>query len=485
MKPTILDRAIATIAPRTAVKRMMARAAYERINQFSYDAAQMTRLRNKSMTTPTGPESSRYQSDRYRIITQVRDLDENEPLVHSILNLIPNYVCGKLSYTAQTGDLAVDDRYEAYVQEWMANCDITGRRHFAQLMQLAVRSERRDGDMGFIVVDDDNTFKLQAIEADCIGTPYQTFVSPEKVGGINIDPTNGRPISYDIYSRGIETNVYTLAQVVPAEAFLHLCDPKRIDQYRPVSCFAASVNTIQDLHETLEAERMACKMLACITGTIHTEFGEALDTPGDIFQNTVQDPNGVARTNNIQTFEAGKFYHLGVNEKAQAFQNDRPSPAFQGLTEMMIRFISMSVNYPYAFLYNMGNLTGPAIRMEVVKADRETQRLQSNLENQILRPIIYRVLAKGIENGDIPQSKNWKFHKWGFPARPTIDVGRESAAAQAEIDKGMRTLADWYSEQGEDYIEQMEQRTKEKKFQQDLDQRFGITSQQAEQAPRF
>jgi hypothetical protein len=86
-------------------------------------------------------------------------------------------------------------------------------------------------------------------------------------------------------------------------------------------------------------------------------------------------------------------------------------------------------------------------------ADREFQRIQFLLTSKFLNPIRDRIIFYGSAMGIIPfdpfDPSIYEGH-WQFPAKMSIDAGRDSAAAINEVRAGMRTKASWYAQQGDD-----------------------------------
>lgn len=469
IKPSFLDRFVNAVSPQAGLQRVIARQKL-----FRYEAAQSTRARQTTTNRPLSPETSQYQSDRVKIMFQARDLLENEPLVRSILLKISNYTLGRIRYQAMTGNEAWDQTGEDYFNEWCTRCDITGRHSFGVISQILLMGGYRDGDGGFVLVDDPSSgeLRLQSIEADRLGNPYDLTVSPDYIGGISINPSTGQPISYRIFNRDAQSSAYTNPIEVPANSFIHFFDPMRADQYRGISSFASSLNTIRDIHEIIECEKLSVKLGSSITGVVKSEMGDPLSS--SFFNDTVNDPSTSSRTNSIETMEPGQWRYLLPGEDVKMFENDRPSPAFQGFLQMLVRYVALSVNLPYGFVYDLTGLNGPSVRQDSAQAEREFQRIQTIFTEKVLNPIKTRVIARAIENGDLKPNPKFNRGKWQFPAHVTIDVGRESAAAVAEVGAGMQTLADWYGMQGKDVNEELEQSAKEARMINDLAEKYDV-----------
>jgi hypothetical protein len=112
----------------------------------------------------------------------------------------------------------------------------------------------RDGDCGFIIVRDGEDLKLQSVEADRIGSPYDQTDTDKYIGGINTDDY-GRPVSYTIFTRTINNQYISPVDIV-AKEFIHLFDAARLDEYRGRSAFAAALNATRDLQEAIKADEL-------------------------------------------------------------------------------------------------------------------------------------------------------------------------------------------------------------------------------------
>ena len=452
VKPNLLDRIVASFSPESGVKRLIARQKY---NAFSYEAARITRARG----IPPGlqsSESSKNQGDRIQMMRVARDSADNIGFVKSLLSKTADYVCGKLIYHPNTGDRNIDNAYKQYLSNCFANCDITGRHSFRELMRLAIMATKLDGDMGFIIIKrKDMPPALQSIEADRIGGDQAGQSYEKYFGGIKID-SSGVPVSYKIYDRD-PSGAYTNPREIKAESFIHLFNPRRLDQYRGVTDFHSCLNTLVDIKEIIDFEKQACKWASAQAGVLISDGGE--DNSGYNFDETTQDPNNNALR--LMTMEPGKINILNKGEDMKVFDSSRPSPAFQGLLNLLYREVCISQDLPFGFMYDMSELKGPTARLESAQAHRAFDRWQNLLEDKVLNRIKAIWLNYGIAKKEIPDSKNWTHGRWMFPAHPTIDVGRESAANLNENRQGLKSAANIYGEQGLDWLEELEQMGKE------------------------
>lgn len=463
-KPTTIDRFFLRVAPQYGLQRMLAKHKA----QWFYEGGSSSRAR-KNPSSLQASESSRQFSDRMWMMRTARDLAENVGFVKSILLKVATYAVGSINYQAQTDDDAINDQYEEYFADWCNVCDITGRHTFQDLTMLVVFSMLRDGDVGAEWVRRDGFFPaLNMIEADRIGGTSSYGIGDNNCGGVKIDSW-GRPIAYQVYNRSKE-GMYDSPRDVPAESFVHVFDPHRVDQYRGVTAFHAALTTLQDIHEILENEKMAVKWASAQGGVIESETGE--DASGYDFDTSTTDSND--ETLRTKAIEAGALNYINPGESFKAFEYNRPSPAFQGLLDMLYREVALALNLPFGFVYDLSKLGGPSARLESAQAQRSFARIQTVITNKWLNRIKNMVLADGIERKMIPFHARYMKGRWQFPAHPTIDVGRESAANLGENRQGIKTMAQICGENGQDWQEVIVQLGREAKMRQDIAAEMGV-----------
>jgi len=402
----------------------------------------------------SGGEDTAGTRERLSLIRAARDLADNFPPVRSLLLKFATYVSGRIAYQARTGDHEVDTKIEKYWQKWCNECDFLGRHNFTTLLQLAVTAMLRDGDCGFIIVRDGEDLKLQSVEADRIGSPYDRTDTDKYIGGINVDEY-GRPVSYTIFTRTIN-NQYISPTDIPAKEFIHLFDAARLDEYRGRSAFATALNATRDLQEAIKAEVQAIKYASYQSGVITTESGAA--DAGDYFaRGNSNDQGQVAR---LQSLDPGTVNYLGSGEKMEMFKSDRPTGAFGEFIRLIQAHICMAVGLPYGFAFD-ADKSGPMARMEAAMAERTFLRWRGLLEGKFLDRIKNIILLDAAARGLIPDSEYLLDGRWCWPAKVSIDYGREANADINLWKAGLKTAGQIYSDMGEDYEEALRARAKE------------------------
>lgn len=468
MTQDFITKALAIVSPERAMKRMVGQ---QRLRNFGrFDSALDSTKRGISRNI-SGAEDTSGTAERYKLIRAARDLADNFPPVRSLLLKFATYVAGRLHYQARTGNRELDTEVERYWARWCRECDFLRRHDFISLLQLAVMAMLRDGDCGFIIVRDNGALRLQSVEADRIGSPYDRLIDSDKyIGGLNLDDF-GRILSYRVFVRTIN-NQYLSPTDIPSNEFIHLFDATRLDEYRGRSAFASSLNATRDLQEAIKAEIQAIKFASYQTGVIVNESGSA--DASDYFATSQQ--NDFQQTEKLQNIDPGVINYLAPGEKMEMFKNDRPGGAFGEFVRLVQAHICMSVGLPYGFAFD-ADKTGPMARLEAAMAERTFSRWRGLLEAQFLNRIKNIVLIDAANQGLLEESPSLTDGRWCWPAKVSIDYGREANADIALWKAGLKTAGQIYSDAGEDYEEALRARAKESAMIVDLSEEYKIPPQ--------
>lgn len=466
----LIDGIVRAFSPESALKRARAREFLRIVDStgFRREAAKTSTNRKTADQLLDRPDSGTNHTDRLQLIREARWLEENSSVIKSILRKYRTFAVGRLQYIARTQNEAVNKTINNYVNRWMKYADLGGRHHFRTLAGLGVTSMKRDGDVGYIVTEVDPSpmdrllkicpIRLQAIEADRIGStmgyagqpagkPFRKLTKSEQdFSGVVIDSFTGRPKRYRIYNRAQYSGTQQPAIEIDASNFIHLFDPTRLDGYRGFSAFDSAINDIKDAQEILACEKISVKYLSSVSGVVTNTTGEP---DGDVILDADHaDYNADAET--LKQVRPGEIKHMMEGHKFEALKFDRPTPTFNGFLETLMRWTGLSVNLPFGFVYSWAG-QGTAVRMEAAQAAREFELTQLILEERFLDPIITRVIAKGIQDGDIPAVPDFDVGEWRYPAKVTADVGRESKALIEEKMAGLISNTQIASDRGEDY----------------------------------
>jgi len=475
-KPWI-DRALENIAPTWALKRLEARVQK---SLFEYNAARTNRMYSpKQYTQPA--ESSQNQRDRVVMMYEARDLVDNFPEAREISRKFGLYLTPH-EYSPTTGDRDYNQIVSDYFHAWCKNCDVTNRHSFKKLVQLAAEERPTDGDCGFVIRRSGEGLKLQLVPATRIGNPNETAVASNNYFQGIITNDFGQPVAYRIF-RVTRDGVYFGAEDIPANQFCHYFDPFRVDQYRGVTDLHSAIQTARMLHEILQAEKAGVRFSSQQAALIFNDRGVA--NPRNLFQPnpTMGLPSGQTQKNELT--EVGMIRYFQNSDRVEVMPS-RPSQAFTGFVQHLMHEIALGVGVPEGVLFGTQDYKGPSVRAEFAAADRVFTNKQGVLTDKVLDPIKDAVILDAIARGEIPPPpllagetmvqalRRATKGEWRFPAKLSIDVGRESAANMNENRQGAKSLQEIAAEEGTDAFSRLEQIAIEAGFVKELAVKYGV-----------
>ena len=451
-----LDRAVSFFDPEAGVNRAQAR---ERLKAFGYDSAQPGTNRGGSggPQKNSSSETWRMQRDRITLMWDARDVVRNFSILRGIISRIVQYTADSVQYVSQTGEEEIDSMYQDYFHAWCVRADITGRHRLGSLVSMAMWSLLVDGDHGWhlVVIDEGGKrqLRIQSIEADLIGDPNNPMgPSNNDIGGIIVDES-GRPLSYRIFKRERRTALYSFEREIPADQFIHIFDPMRVDQYRGVTALSSAIAPARDLYEVYHSEKLAAKWQVGHAGFIKVTDPTRRDG-GISAWNETKGEGGRADSPGTVEMKAGKIQRLSQGEDIQfAPGTNRPSGAFMALVQVMVREIASGLNMPYGFLYDMTAFSGHTGRIEIAQAMRSIRRYQKLLSEKALDPLRDRVIGLGISMGELPPHPQWRNGRWGFGRSLTGDYGHDTTANLQLLQAGLVTASDLIAETGQSFEE--------------------------------
>ena len=471
------DRALENIAPTWALKRLEARVQK---SLFEYNAARTNRLyAPKQYGQPA--ESSQNQRDRVVMMYEARDLVENFPEAREISRKFGNYLTPH-EYSPTTGDRQYNQIVSDYFHAWCKTCDVTGRHSFKKLVQLAAEERPVDGDCGFVIRRSGEGLKLQLVPATRIGNPNESAVASNNYFQGIITNDFGQPVAYRVF-RVTRDGVYFGAEDIPANQFAHYFDPFRVDQYRGITDLHCAIQTARMLHDILQAEKAGVRFSSQQAALIFNDRGTA--NPRNLFQPNpaLSLPSGQQQKNELT--EVGMIRYFQNSDRVEVMPS-RPSQAFTGFVQHLMHEIALGVGVPEGVLFGTQDYKGPSVRAEFAAADRVFTRHQGVLTDKVLDPIKDAVILDAIARGEIAPPpllagetmvqalRRAIKGEWRFPAKLSIDVGRESAANMNENRQGAKSLQEIAAEEGTDAFSRLEQIAIEANFVKELAEKYGV-----------
>lgn len=423
--------------------------------QFSsgYNPVPSRRGSSGGLYQNAGSETWQKNRDRLRAIWDSRDAVKYT-WIGGVLARLVLYVCGQIHCKSNTGDDGVNEMYDSYWKAWcgedtededdtdgdgLMRCDITGRHQFLKMIQMSFFGYFMDGDYGFVEVDPlwspTGEYCLQGIEADRIGSPLEATTFEDYIGGVGLDINTGRVKFYRVYRR-TRTNQYVDKAEIPPQAFIHVFDPERSDEYRGTTKLLRALNDLRDLREWVEAEKQAIKTQSQWAAMVGLKDPFSNQGP---FAWSGQTKNGTP----YQEAEWGKILRMAEGENfSMVTPASRPSGAAMGFAETLIRMMAISFGISYGLLWDLATLGGATARIEVQSDLRKIQYWQRMLVKLVCNRVRRKVISQGIAREEIPACPGWKKASWNFGPHITADLGYEMEADISGVTNGFLKLED-------------------------------------------
>jgi len=385
-----------------------------------------------------------------------RYLYDNDGIVRCAINDLARYSF-PLTPQAVSDDAYWNMEAEALFQDWSTYADVGQRYGFEELQRLASVAIDRDGDIGIMFVRASG-FRLQLVESHRIGDFLET--DSGYVDGVKTNKY-GRATSYLVSDESIYGEFFpktTKAKKIPSSALMLLFDPERADQQRGLPAIKHAMNHVRDIKDILQYEKEGVKNLSTIAAVLESETGEA-----DPDAWNVKDIEENATRLTVNEIQSGSIPVLKKGEKLTPFSYNRPSSAFQGFLEFLIREFAVGMGLPYEFLWHPAGITGPAQRFIMGKAQRRFNERQ-RLFHKFVKRVWAMVIADAIDSGKLSPTKNWYKCRIQAPAQLTIDAGREMMQEREDVSAGLMTLREHFGKRGLDWQSECQQRSKEIKY---------------------
>lgn len=428
----MLESIIKSLSPQWAYKRAVYRHA-----MAAYEAVKPTRTRKRKGDNRSGNATlDRAGKD---IRAWGRHLDQNYDLATGVLNTLVNNTVGPFGLSTEPQpkkrDGTIHDQFARellkFWHDWMRRPDISWSMSWPAAERLLCRTWFRDGEAliqffeGVVAGLEHGTmipFSVELIEADLMPMEYSD-VNKNIVQGITFSKFK-RPELYHLYddhpgdARGY---LMQSTRAIPADRILHPKIVTRFNQARGVSIFASVLSRIDDLQEYEEAERVAARIAAAITGAIK--------------KGTPDDYAGPADGSEERKFKMspGMIFDLQPGESVETIQSNRPSALLEPFHTFMQRGISAGTGANFSTISKRYDGNYSAQRQELVEGWPNYQAMTGLFSSQVREPIYQRAMAIGIISGRIkvprdvdPATVLEAAHRG--PAMPWIDPDKESKA---------------------------------------------------------
>ncbi len=298
MSATWFDHAIATVAPRMAARRVMARQAFETLTR-GYDGAARGR-RTEGWRAPGSSADTEIGVAGALLRDRMRDLVRNNPhAAKAVAVLVNNIIGAGIMPRAASGDDKLDRKVDALFERWTAECDADGQLDFYGLQTLICREMVEAGEVlvrrrlrrasdGLPV-----PLQLQVLEADFLdATKSGALGAGRLVQGIEFDPVGKRRAywlhaehpgdAYGALQNGLQS------RPVPASEIAHVYEKQRTQAEALRATMAgvaeaatAPLESIASLREAVTGSGLDAEAALNGARTAADGLGESLDATGE------------------------------------------------------------------------------------------------------------------------------------------------------------------------------------------------------------
>ena len=449
----LVDKAIGYFSPKKGMERAKQRKLLNK-----YEALEPSRYRTNKRSKATSIELSSQSFDKLR--SMARHLEENTPIATSIIDAFCNNVIGEKGIQIEPMPLNHDGSVNEDLQKdikrlWSLYCRHTDTRGNAmpQVQRLLVNHWIVDGEVFAQHITHNHLFKKknklpyiqQLIEADYLPN-WGNGV--DIIAGVKFDSwLNPSQFYFSKDPNGILTGQNTVA--IDADNVLHLALKRKINQVRGITRFASVINSVTDLHDYENSERIAAKIAASMVGYIKKEMPTeefTLDDYKDADEELKRDAS------NMIEISPGMIAHnLGIGEEIGVIQSNRSASYMTEFGNHMVRNIAAGAGASFSTASRNYNGTYSAQRQELLEQWQYYKVLQNEFGCQYLQPTYIKFVQSLIESGMINVPKDvWLVDNAQYlaPVMPWIDPYKEIMAHKVAIEIGTKSRAETITERG-------------------------------------
>ena len=443
-----LDRAIGAVAPRTALKRVLARQSFEAIAR-GYDGAAQGRRTGGWRTSATSADAEVAIAGAL-LRDRMRDLVRNNPHAAKAVSALVNNIIGSgIIARAASGNEKIDAQANKLWATWSAQCDADGQLDFLGLQTLACRQMIEAGEV-FLRrrprrLNDglDVPLQLQLLEADMLdaGRNGDLADGGRIVQGVEFDPI-GKRRAYWLFAQHPGDSVVTTRRrldslAIPAADIAHLYEKQRM-QVRGVPWGTPVMRALRDLDDWTQAELVRKKTEACVVAIVL-----GADEAEQGIAPSVVDADG----NRVEQFEPGLIaYARGGKD----IRFNQPATT-AGVGEWMsgqLHIVAAGFRMPYELLTgDLSQVNYSSIRAGLV----EFRRLIDAVQWQIVIPMFCQPVwdwftEQAWAAGKLAQPRIPV--EWAPPRFEAVDPLKDAMADLLAMRSGTTTLAQAIARQG-------------------------------------
>ena len=347
----LMERALASVAPRVAARRYAARVAISNLRR-AYEGADRGRLTDGWRTASTAADAEIAAAGAV-LRDRMRDLVRNNALAAQAVQVLVNNIVGYgIRPRAASGNKALNRRVDKLFERWSRRCDAHGHTDFYGLQVLAVREMIEGGEV-FAV-----RRPLRAAEA-AGGVPLQIEIREadhlddskwlEETSGRRIKQgieydASGKRVAYWMFPEHPGDRLLMLSPRnesvrVPADMVAHLFERQRV-QSRGVPWGAPAMTALRDLADWQVAEMVRKKTEACLVGVVIGDDEDQMGVTPEVVDSSDR---------RIERFEPGLIAYARGGKDIK-FHQPASTPGIREWNLVQMHIIAAGFRVPYALM---------------------------------------------------------------------------------------------------------------------------------------
>lgn len=393
----------------------------------------------------------------------------------------------------QAAELAAD--IETAFADWAEDpdawCDAGRRLSWSGIVGLSFRHRLMDGEacatIPWLPRGGQFATTVKVIDPDRLSNPYNAIDTWFRRSGVELGP-NDDPIGYHVrLSHPGDQNVFNPNfwkwEYIPRETpwgrrmFVHAFEPDRAGQYRGVSSISSIVKRLRMLNRYDEAELQAAVLNAVMAAVVESPFDQeqlanAL-SGGEELSSYQRERSDYYRDAPL-SLGGAKVAFVYPGEKVNLTKPAHPNAVFEHFTRASLRNVASALGMTYEQLsMDWGQVNYSSARAALIEVWRGYTTRRGHFAAQFCQPIYAAWLEEAIEIGKVklpPGAPD--FHdakaaycnaKWIGPGRGWVDPQKEANASVERMASRLSTLEAESAEQGQDWIENLDQIARERK----------------------
>ena len=408
----MLDKAIAGLSPAWGLERAKNKVALAALRAFeaAEEARDRTIRKSKGSADSVGIRSIEIMRQR------ARDLDENYDIASGALDTLEAKVVGSEILAHPMVMLESDNKLAQELNAFLSKeyrrfaerPEVTREHSMGEIQRLSARSLYRDGEcflhhlQGHIAGlkhSTDVPYSIDVLEADYCPVHTQSLIRGNKNFRHGIEQNAwGRAVRYLLYQqhpgdalcafRG--SALIEQLKWVDADHISHIKHTKRLRQTRGVSIFASVFNSLSDLKDYEDSERLAARIGSYVALAIHKSVDA--DTSGE----TDSSPRELE-------WERGMIWDgLVEGDKIESIKNERPSNQIKPFREQMLKSAAAGTRTGYSSIAKDYSGTYSAQRQELVESEVHYALLTESFVSMMIRPVYRNFVNMALIAGIIP-----------------------------------------------------------------------------------